>query len=54
MRTLADWTAAFHANVVEPAPMIVPTWMWDGLERQGDALFFRLRDSGKIVRNQSR
>lgn len=51
--SLAEWAAAMgRTTPAEPAPTIIPTWMWDGLEQQDDAEFRRLRDAGKIVRNQ--
>lgn len=37
---------------VDPSPTIIPTWLWDGLEQEGDSLFRQLRAAGKIVRNR--
>lgn len=52
-QALVDWTAAMATSVsVDPGPTVVPTWLWDGLEQEGDSLFLQLRDAGKIVRNQ--
>ncbi|WP_280186275.1 MULTISPECIES: hypothetical protein [Nocardia] len=53
-QALAEWTAAMeHSAPIQPSPTIIPTWLWDGLEQEDDALFHQLRDAGKIVRNQT-
>jgi hypothetical protein len=49
VQALTQWSK------VEPQPSlptILPTWLWDDLEQQGDPLFCRLRDAGRVVRNQ--
>lgn len=37
--------------MTETQPAILPSWLWDEMEAADDELFTRLRDEGRIVRN---